>query len=195
MSPAKKKPDRRAVRTHRSLSGALVELVKEKRFDEITVQQVIDRADVGRSTFYSHFRDKEDLFQKDWERFLDDLAQQFDWDRAGRGRFVPVVHLFKHLQEFQTFYQSLVRSQKADAIFKSGVSYLSEKVEAALIARLKGKSQPSIPVPVLAQYLSNELFGLLKWWLDRKMPYTPERMDEIFHALMTPTFQHAMSLE
>src|SRR3989442_3487180 len=86
-----KKEDRRTNRTRRSLSAALVELVKEKRFDDITVQNVIDRADVGRSTFYSHFRDKEDLFQKDWERFLDMLAQQIDWDKAGQASFVPVV--------------------------------------------------------------------------------------------------------
>jgi len=64
MTVKSKKADRRTNRTRRSLSTALVDLVKEKRFDDITVQNVIDRADVGRSTFYSHFRDKDDLFQK-----------------------------------------------------------------------------------------------------------------------------------
>jgi len=77
-----KKDDRRANRTKRSLSEALVGLIHEKRFDDITVQDVIDRADVGRSTFYSHFRDKEDLFQKDWERFLDMFAGAINWEKA-----------------------------------------------------------------------------------------------------------------
>src|SRR3979490_230288 len=95
----KKKTDRRSHRTKRQLSEALVELVKVKRFDDITVQNVIDRADVGRSTFYTHFRDKEDLLRKDWERFLDAFAQQIDWDKAGYESFVPVVHLFRHLQD------------------------------------------------------------------------------------------------
>jgi AcrR family transcriptional regulator len=182
-----KKTDRRSNRTRRQLSSALVELVKEKRFDDITVQNVIDRADVGRSTFYSHFRDKDDLFQKDWERFLDGLAQHIDWDKAGAGSFVPVVYLFRHLQDAQPFYQSLVRSQKTDSIFKSGVNYLSQKIESALTARLKGKPTSVIPIPVLSNYLASELFSLLKWWLDRKMPYPPERMDQIFHDLVTPT--------
>src|SRR5882672_10097757 len=102
-----KKVDRRTNRTRRSLSTALVELVKEKRFDDITVQNVIDRADVGRSTFYSHFRDKDDLFQKDWQRFLDGFAQHIDWEKTGTGSFVPVVYLFRHLQEFQPFYKGL----------------------------------------------------------------------------------------
>jgi len=189
MQPTKMKKDRRSARTQRSLSGALVELVKEKRFDEITVQEVIDRANVGRSTFYSHFRDKEDLFQRDWERFLDGLAQHIDWDKAGEESFVPVVYLFSHLQEFQSFYQSLVRSQMADAIFKSGISYLSQKIESALTVQLKGKPLPPTPIPILSNYLASELFSLLKWWLDRDMPYSPERMNEIFHELVTPTFR------
>jgi AcrR family transcriptional regulator len=184
-----KKTDRRSNRTRRQLSSALVDLVKEKRFDEITVQNVIDRADVGRSTFYSHFRDKDDLFQKDWERFLDGFAQHIDWEKAGTGSFVPVVYLFRHLQDSQSFYQSLVRSQKADSIFRSGMDYLSQIIESALATRLKGKPAPLMPIPVLANYLASELFSLLKWWLDHKMPYSPERMDESFHQLVNPTLR------
>jgi len=184
-----KKDDRRANRTKRSLSEALVELIQEKRFDDITVQNVIDRADVGRSTFYSHFRDKEDLFQKDWERFLDGFAGHIDWEKAGNERFVPVVYLFRHLEEVQPFYKSLVRSQKTDSVFKSGVSYLSQKIETALNLQFKGKPAPSLPIPILSNYLAVELFALLKWWLDHDMPHPAERMDEIFHALVTPTFQ------
>src|SRR5258708_21010383 len=109
----KKKSDRRPQRTRRQLSRALIDLITEKRFDDITVQNVIDRADVGRSTFYSHFRDKEDLFQKNWERFLDMLAQHIDWEKAGQASFIPVVFLFSHLQEAQTFYQVLLLSPMA----------------------------------------------------------------------------------
>src|SRR5882672_7903425 len=131
--PRDKKPkDRRSARTQRSLSEALVDLIKEKRFDEITVQEVIDRADVGRSTFYSHFRDKEDLFQKDWERFLDSFAQRIVWEKAGTESFVPVIYLFSHLKEFQPFYKGLVRSQKTDAVFKSGLRHLSQSMETTL---------------------------------------------------------------
>ena len=188
-SMPEKKTDRRSNRTRRQLSSALVDLVKEKRFDDITVQNVIDRADVGRSTFYSHFRDKDDLFQKDWERFLDGFAQHIDWEKAGSGSFVPVVYLFRHLQDFQPFYKGLVRSQKVDGVFKTGTTYLSDKIEIALAARLRGKPAPATPIPILANYLASELFSLLKWWLDHKMPDSPERMDEIFHELVSPTFR------
>jgi AcrR family transcriptional regulator len=186
----KKKVDRRIQRTRHQLGRALVELVEQKRFDDITVQEVIDRADVGRSTFYTHFRDKEDLFRKDWEKFLDFLAQQIDWERAGKGSFMPIVFLFSHLQDAQTFYKGLVRSHKADGVMKTGIEYLSHKIEPALSCRVKHKS--AVPVPILANYLTNEMFVLLMWWLEQGMPYSPERMDQIFHELVNPTFQ-AMS--
>jgi len=183
----KKKSDRRKERTKRHLSEALVELVKEKRFDDISVQSLIDRADIGRSTFYTHFRDKEDLFQKDWERFLGAFAQRIDWNNAGRGPFIPVVFLFRHLEDFQPFYKGLVRSRMTDSTFSRGIDYLSQKLEAALTTRLKGK--PSVPISILANYLASELFFLLKWWLDYGMTYSPERMDQIYHDLITPTLR------
>lgn len=187
-----KKTDRRTNRTRRSLSEALVGLIKEKRFDDITVQNVIERADVGRSTFYSHFRDKEDLFQRDWERFLDDFAQHIDWKKAGDSPFVPVAYLFQHLQDYQQFYRGLVRSRKAEAVFRTGASYLGKLVESSLTERLN--DQPAVlPIPIVANYLATELFALLKWWLDQGMPYSPRHMDHIFHELITPVFAKVMA--
>ncbi|PYS74895.1 MAG: hypothetical protein DMF73_02535 [Acidobacteria bacterium] len=186
----KKKLDRRTQRTRHSLTHAMVELVTEKRFDDITVQNLIDRADIGRSTFYSHFRDKEDLFQKNWEAFIDFCAQQIIWDKAGKGSFMPILFLFDHLKDVQPFYQGLVRSRKSDTLFKSGTEQLSRRIAEALKARVP--PAPSIPTPVLANYLASELFGLLKWWLDERMPYPPERMDEIYHNLVNPTLQSAL---
>ena len=203
----RKKTDRRPHRTKRQLSGALFELIKEKRFDDITVQNVIDRANVGRSTFYTHFRDKEELFRKDWEAFLDRFADHIDWDKAGEGSFVPVVHLFHHLKESQPFYKGLVRSRMTDSVFKTGMSYLSRKIDSALNARMKqegdqrgpiSKSLPHshlpspVPIAILANFLACQLFILLKWWLDNEMPYTPERMDEIYHELVGASVVNAL---
>jgi AcrR family transcriptional regulator len=191
----KKRPDRRIQRTRRRLGGALVELVEEKRFDDITVQNVIERADVGRATFYSHFRDKEDLFEQQWEQFSERLAQQIDWEKAGTDSFVPVASFFQHLEEVQPFYRGLVRSRKIDAIFKSGIEYLTHHIETALNQRLKpGARSVDVPIPILSNYLASEIFALLKWWLDAGMPYPPESMDKIFHRLINPTFKSALRI-
>lgn len=169
----------------------MVELIKEKRFDDITVQNVIDRADVGRATFYTHFRDKEDLFEQQWEQFNQMLAAKIDWDKAGKESFFPVTFFFQHLQEAQAFYRGLVRSGKVDGIFKRGVEYLGHHIEAALTKRLESR-QLLIPVPVLSHYLATEFFALLKWWLDAGMPYTPEAMDKMFQRLINPTIKSVL---
>ena len=188
----RKASDRRTRRTRHKVSGALVDLIKEKRFDDITVQNLIDRAGVGRSTFYTHFRDKEDAFAHQWEQFNLHLADQIKWDKAGNDSFFPVKFFFQHLQEAQSFYQGLVRSGKVDEIFKRGVEHLSHNIEAALNHKFK-PHQVAIPVAVLSHYLANELFGLLKWWLDARMPYTPEAMDQMFHRLVNPTIRSVLT--
>lgn len=181
-----RKIDRRAQRTHHKLTHAMFDLVTEKRFDEITVQNLIDHADIGRSTFYTHFRDKEDLFQRNWEGFLDFCVAQIVWEQVGKGSFFPVRFLFDHLKEVQPFYRGLVRSRKSESLMKSGTEYLSQQLAKDLKTNLK--FHPSIPISILANYLATELFGLLKWWLDERMPYSPERMDQIFHQLVNPAF-------
>jgi AcrR family transcriptional regulator len=186
------KTDRRAHRTRKSLRDALVGLMLEKRFDDITVQDILDRADVGRSTFYAHYRDKEDLFRCDWEKFLDFLIHHINFENLKNGRFVPIKELFQHLIDFHPLYRSLVKSRKTDQLFKSGQYHLAKGIEKKLTLSL-GKEQSALaPVPVLSNYLSHEMLNLLTWWLDQNMPYTPERMDEIFHQLITPGFRVAM---
>ena len=70
---------------------------------------------------------------------------------------------------------------------------LAQFLEEGLATHLKNHPQPTLPVPVLANYLATELFALLKWWLDHDMPYPPERMDDMFHDLINPTFKAALT--
>ncbi len=192
MTAESKKADRRSSRTRRSLRDALIELILEKRYDSITVQNVIDRADVGRSTFYAHYRDKEDLFLSDWEAMLDRFARRIEWHDASAHSIVPIAGLFSHVQEAHHFYLAMARSRKTDWLFKTGQSYLKQSIENSLAPFLADKPRPSVPKPLLANYLASEILALLRWWLDNNMPYTPERMDEIFHELVMPGFRASL---
>src|SRR5438552_11771223 len=91
-------PDRRVTKTVASLRLALTELILEKHYDAITVQDIIDRANVGRSTFYTHFRDKEDLLIGDWKKFLGLVAAHIDLDGVSQGHLVPMEGLMMHLK-------------------------------------------------------------------------------------------------
>lgn len=201
-----RRDDRRASRTQRALKDALVLLIQEKHYDQITVQNVIDRANVGRSTFYAHYRDKEDLFRSDWEGFLDGVANHLQWQKISEGgRCIPLKEILCHMLDMRVFCMALARSRKIELLFKSGTTYLASKMEEGLAAHLSAQllnqipsqfpnqvvaqSQTAVPLAVMSNFLASALFSHIKWWLDNGMSPEPERMDEIFHALVMPGFR------
>src|SRR6202140_3209752 len=93
------KIDRRVRRTRDALGDALITLMQEKPFETITVQQVLDRAGIGRSTFYAHYRDKNDLFLSDLEDFLGSMSTLLLRQREASNRVAPVRELFAHVAE------------------------------------------------------------------------------------------------
>ena len=84
-----RKPDARIRRTHERLGRALVELIREKPIDDVTVQEILDRAAVGRSTFYLHFRDKNDLLLSQLETFLESMSTALSARKEESDRVVP----------------------------------------------------------------------------------------------------------
>src|SRR2546421_2207635 len=112
-SPAgPKKIDSRVRRTRDALGDALIALIQERPFETLTVQDVLDRAKVGRSTFYVHYRDKDDLFMSDVEEFLELTAMALSRRNEKSDRVVPVKEFFAHLRDGQKLYQALVASGK-----------------------------------------------------------------------------------
>lgn len=187
-----KREDRRPNRTKQAVRKHLVLLIQEKHYDLITVQDLIDRADIGRSTFYTHFRDKEDVLFSDWKRFLHFFLGHVRWENLNEGRFLPVTELFHHLKDYYGFYKALERSQKSERLFRTGYSYFVESLEQELASRYD-QSRSSVPIPALASYLAREIFGHMRWWLDQTMPYSPEEMDRTFHELTMPGVRTALA--
>jgi AcrR family transcriptional regulator len=91
------KPDRRIRRTHERLGNAMVQLIRVKPIDEITLQEVLDRACVGRSTFYLHFSDEEDLLLTQLENFLDHMSTLLAKQREHSKRVFAVTEMFAHV--------------------------------------------------------------------------------------------------
>lgn len=184
-----KSTDRRVGRTRQSVRNALIELILEKHYDSISVQDIIDRANVGRSTFYLHFRDKEDLFRGDWQRVIAHFVEKITIENINNGRIFPIQELFNHLKDFHHLYRALDKSGKIAQLFSYGQKYLAEQIEARLKDILKDATRTLIPLPILANYLATGIFSNLKWWLDNNMPNPPEQMDKIFHQLIVPGFR------
>jgi AcrR family transcriptional regulator len=185
------KEDRRTRRTRQLLGHAFVDLMTEKRYDSITVQDIIDRADIGRSTFYAHYRDKEDLFVREFESQLADLGHQIEPGSAGEMPLVPSLGLFRHVRDHHQLYRALARGRGLEVIQKTSQGYLSRTVEERLEALASEGQIADVPRPVVAAYLAGSLLSLLQWWLDNDMPHTPEQMGEFYQRLVTPNAKAA----
>lgn len=186
------KQDRRSQRTRGTLIRALFELMVEKRYDAITVQDIIDRANVGRSTFYAHFQDKEELAVSGLEQMLDSLGDDIGQEASRDERIANTVGLFRHAQEQHATFKALVRGRGFDLFFERGQTYLSKLIEPRIRARLSSRQELLVPLPILSNHVAATLVTLFKWWLDNEMPYPPERMDETFHRLVMPSIRAAM---
>jgi AcrR family transcriptional regulator len=174
------KEDRRSLRTQQLLADALVELMQEKRYDAITVQDILDRANIGRSTFYAHYQDKEDLLESSLEKVLDQFVEHIEY----KGQpILSTEAFFQHVKEHEHLYKAMVWGRGVDMLFDKGQAQLSRKIEAHLAAQVEGQAAPSIPLPVVATFLSGAFLTLLKWWVEQKMLYSPQQMSEMYYRL------------
>jgi AcrR family transcriptional regulator len=182
--------DRRTQRTVSALRSALIDLMLEKHYDSITVQDIIDRANVGRSTFYSHFRDKEDLLVGDWKRFVQLIADNTNFSPVHGIHVAPMEGIFEHLRHMHALYRALVRSGKTDRLFSVGTEFLAQRLEERIDDSFSA-SELAVPSAFLARFLSLQMFGMLKWWLDRDMPYSPKEMARFVDMLIAPSMSAA----
>jgi AcrR family transcriptional regulator len=174
------KQDRRSLRTCDLLSRALVELMQEKRYDAISVQDILDRANIGRSTFYAHYEDKEDLLISSLEKMIDQFIHHIDENGQ---LIISSEAFFEHVKEHIPLYKAMVWGRGIDVLYNKGQSQLSRKIEAQLAAHLPDGYKPVIPLPVVAAFMSGAFLTLLKWWVEEKTPYTPKHMSEMYQNL------------
>ena len=160
--------------------------MQEKRYDAITVQEIIDRADVGRSTFYAHYLDKEDLLQSEMARVIGSWTLTWTGVRAAIV-WSESLELLRHLKEYHALYRALVRGRAVEPLTKVMQTNLSRHVEARLVQLVPPGRATEVPVPVVAHYVAGALLTLFQWWVDREMPESPEQIDEYFLQLVRPS--------
>jgi AcrR family transcriptional regulator len=186
--------DRRSRRTRQMLGDALTALMLEQRYDTITVQEISERANVGRSTFYAHFLDKEDLLQHQIAGMIAAFVAHMDQDAGGR-RLVPSLELLRHVRERRDLCRALVRGRAMEPVLATMQTHLTAHIEARLARRLPPGAAPAVPLPLLAHHAAAALLALFQWWLARDMADSPEAIDAYFLHLVRPSVQVATGIE
>lgn len=134
---------------------------------------------VGRSTFYTHYYDKEDVLESMAVYLMETLSAPLARQKTELV-ILPSLQLFQHVQEHTQHFQSLQRGRAGELLWEKGQVLLSRTVEQALTSVSSRETALSVPPGVVAQYLAGSFLTLLRWWLEAEMPYSPEQMDQWF---------------
>jgi AcrR family transcriptional regulator len=179
-----RKTDRRVLRTRDALGDALVALMHEKPFEKITVQHVLDRAKVGRSTFYTHFVGKEDLFLSDVEDFFQMMSCQLSRTKEASTRLAPVREMFAHVAHAHEFMAALVASGRIHEILQLAQGHFAKGIDQRLAEIPKSREIPPATRTVLGVAAAGTMLSLMAWWIDRGSHASAEQMDAVFHNLV-----------
>ena len=187
---AAKAPDRRVQRTRQLLQGALMSLIQEKGYEALTVQDILDRANVGRATFYAHFDNKEDLLVSRLDGLRASLQARQRHARQHGSRhedrmFAYSRDMFVHVDEHRTVFRSMVGKRSGAIIqhlfHKMLVDLVREDVKA--VAPAKAAAMGGTPHEAVAQLIAGGLFGLVLWWVDGPAKLSVENVDALFRRL------------
>jgi len=179
------KIDRRIVKTQEALKTAVIALMSEKNFDDITIQDIADRANVNRGTIYLHYQDKYDLLDKLIETHLNELGEmdkwacEMDWGDA-------LVPYFEYFEQNFLFFSTMLASKDA----KGAPSSFRTRLLTSFMSGFKGEidresgKNAELSDDIMLQYAGTAYVGVIEWWIRNGMPYPPKIMAKQVGALL-----------
>ena len=189
---AQAQSDKRPQRTQQALRDALLELVVEPGYEKSSVQDILDRAGVGRATFYEYFRNKEDLLRRSLDQLREHLMQE--WNSASRGGAQSRVALgfslafFRHVDGHRRLYRAIMGRESGVIVDRQMRRMLADLVKAEIVASGR-EDQDGVRTDLAAQYVVGALMSTVTWWLDRNVKLSPDEIDGAFRRMTLPALQ------
>ncbi|HEX6537340.1 MAG TPA: TetR/AcrR family transcriptional regulator [Gemmatimonadaceae bacterium] len=186
-------------KTQGLLHEALASLIHEKSYDSIVVKEILGRANVGRSTFYTHFRDKDELLEsglRDMVRGGETSAPTQSSGVADRVlRFS--LPMFEHIERYRRASDSRVDSRELSAVHEHLRRVLVELVADDLRreGRCREENGHRVPCDLLARHVASTFLLVLNWWVESREPLPPARVDDLFLALVLPSVKELLNRE
>ena len=180
--------DRRQQKTRKAIFQAFTNLLEKKTFSNITVQEIIDEADIGRSTFYSHFETKDDLLKALCTEIFDHVFSEelikektHDFSCKDTGMKGKVTHILYHLYDSRVYLRGILFCESGEIFMQYFREYLTRVFDDALV-----RSPDSIPRDYLLHHTVCDFAETVRWWLKNEK-YTPEQIGD-FYMATTPYF-------
>jgi len=188
--------DRRIQRTRHMLSDALFALIVERGYEPITVQDITERANVGRATFYLHYHDKEHLLEDSLLRLFDDLTKNIEpgIDFAATYQSLS-VRVFQSIAEQHKLYHALLNKGGPPSITMRMHTCLVPLIQHRVLKPLTEQSTSTIDAQLLAMHCAGSLLSLIVWWLDHELAPSAEQMGDLFWRLISPGIEAVLGVK
>lgn len=186
------KPDRRVQRTRELLKNALMQLIDEKGYDAVTIQDVVDRANVGRTTFYSHYQSKDDLLLDHYADFASHLIESplsYD-DLMDDDPPVELIRLLQNLNEGESIYTTITRGKDAEFIIRGVYLQMARNLTTSLQAAFPD-AQPVYPLDLLVNYIVRSQHALMDWWLTGRSDHSADDVARLLHHMRRAAIREA----
>lgn len=181
MTAAMPKVDRRIIKSQEAIKKALIELMSEKNFDQITIQDISDRADVSRKTIYLHYVDKFDLLDKLIEEYMNKLRETCE--TACEMEWGPATRIcFEYLESNYSFFSTMLASKGAPYFRSRFLAFQLEEFKNEL--RKTNEKNNGVSEDIIVQFVGTAYVGVVEWWLTNGMPYPPHVMAEQVGTLL-----------
>jgi AcrR family transcriptional regulator len=193
--------DRRVQRTRELLQEALIQLIGELGYEAITIQDIVDRANIGRTTFYKHYTSKDDLFMSCHETFVSEFQSgPFYPHPLSREELLSpevsptMTSAYRHLAEARARLYPIFQGKDGPLILRRMRDQSAQEIEANLRAAFINANS-TIPLDLMANYLAGAQIALMQWWLEKRRPHTPQNLAETFHRLQRAAIRDAFGLK
>ena len=192
------KTDRRVERTRELLQKALIELIAERGYDAITIQDIVDHASIGRTTFYLHYSSKDDLFMSCHEAIMSQfhigLLHPLSREELLSPEIPPeMTSAYRHLEEGRALLYPIFQGKDSQLILRQIRDRSAREIETNLRAIFAG-ADSTIPLDMLANYLAGAQIALMQWWLEKRRPHTPDNLTQTLHRIQRAAIRDAFGI-
>ena len=173
--------DRRQKKTREAIFSAFIELLSKQKYEHITVQDIIDKADVGRSTFYSHFETKDHLLRAMCSDIFDHIIDgaMCSYCEETNSLESTLSHLLIHLRESRKYVTGLLCSDSSDIFMRYLHEYLTK-----LFSKYVSYFHTSVPADFLINHLTGAFLQTIRWWVNENMQTPPEQTAHYFMSVI-----------
>jgi AcrR family transcriptional regulator len=179
--------DRRVQRTLQMLSDALFALIVERGYETITVQDITERANIGRATFYLHYHDKEQLLEESMLGLFDDLTKHVELAPNFPETYQSLsIHVFQHVAERHKLYHALFQEGGPPSIVVRMQRWLASLIQHRVLKSRIEQSTNEVDAELLAMHCAGSLLALVMWWLYHGLTPAAEQMGYLFWQLVAP---------